>query len=813
MFPFLIFTCARNTGTTTKAVDYIDPDAAAVIKINHLSSFLDSLQNNEFLSLWEPTAPYQKMVRSSAFLKHLDSSAQGVLVLSKSKNDTTDFLYVSKNLNNIFGTDSLRANYAQNPEVSINDVTNYIVEDVPLFCRVDDQFLLVASSPETLENALYQKQQRTDTVFKKLFEISDMEKPASILINAQQYNPVFSHVLKEKDSTLLSNLSDWISFDMDIHANSLLLNGLSVHQDSSKRFLNLFRNTRPLPHTITSFAPITTNAILSFSFDNFAIFAENLQQYTASSKPIDSLFSAVEEIGLINIDKQQAVILNTYGSETMADYLGSIRKEVTDYQGTTLFALSKTDFLNTAFRPLINDFQARYATILENAFVFTETKETIQRIIGSYKRDATFDKGSLYKLLGKTTASAASIWYIADDREASNLAKDHLAPPLFQKLKTPKLSGYAYAAQVVSDGDLFHTSITIQNRTASTEEIGIRPLFTTKLESAIASTPQFTINHTNNRKEIVVQDQKNNLYLISSNGNIRWKKQLDSRIQGKIHQVDLFKNNRLQFAFTTSNKLWVLDRNGKEVAMLCKDFTGGEGELSPLAVFDYDKNSEYRFVLTQGTKIFMYDRKGKIVKGFKYTESKTPVVAAPKHIVIGKKDHLVFKLQDGTLKILNRRGEVRVKVSQKIAFSENEVYRHQNRFCITDKKGTLCQIGQNGKLTSTDLGLPPDHGIAATQNTFVSISDDVLTINDTEVLLELGVYTAPKIFEINKEIFIGVTDLQNKKVYLFSLRGEPMAGFPIEGIAVPDLSDIDGDQRLDMVTQKADSTLITYKIN
>ena len=66
------------------------------------------------------------------------------------------------------------------------------------------------------------------------------------------------------------------------------------------------------------------------------------------------------------------------------------------------------------------------------------------------------------------------------------------------------------------------------------------------------------------RKDIAVQDENNTLYLYSNSG-IYWKKQLSGKIQGAIQQVDLYKNGRLQMAFRTENRFYVLDRNGKVV--------------------------------------------------------------------------------------------------------------------------------------------------------------------------------------------------------------------------------------------------------
>ena len=43
------------------------------------------------------------------------------------------------------------------------------------------------------------------------------------------------------------------------------------------------------------------------------------------------------------------------------------------------------------------------------------------------------------------------------------------------------------------------------------------------------------------QKDIVVQDIKNQLYLISNQGVVRWKKKISAPIIGGVKQIDLFK--------------------------------------------------------------------------------------------------------------------------------------------------------------------------------------------------------------------------------------------------------------------------------
>ncbi len=377
-------------------------------------------------------------------------------------------------------------------------------------------------------------------------------------------------------------------------------------------------------------------------------------------------------------------------------------------------------------------------------------------------------------------------------------------------LKKVELTQYAFAAQMVADDGFYHTNLVIQRMEKENKNNTTSPLFSIQLDAEIATDPQFVTNHQTGKKEIVVQDQENNLYLISTDGKVLWKKALQSRIQGPIQQVDIYKNGRLQLAFTTDNQFLIIDRNGEEVNPFNQIYDGGN--LNPLAVFDYDGKKEYRFVVVQNNKVFMYDNSATVVKGFTYTTAGNTILDRPKHIRSGKRDYLVLKEETGDLKILDRVGNTRIKVSEKIDFSENEVYFYNDKFTLTDTKGVLYQIDESGKITKNNLNLNKDHGIDSSLKTLVVMNDNVLKIKDKEQSLELGLYTPPKIFILNDKLYVTVTDTQNQKVYLFDSNADPIPNFPVFGNSVIDMADIDKDGKLELVVKDLDNSLLVYKM-
>jgi len=460
-------------------------------------------------------------------------------------------------------------------------------------------------------------------------------------------------------------------------------------------------------------APLNTSAMLAFSIGDYASFAQQQDNYLDRLQKNDTVFNTVEEIGVLFLNNQKAVILNSYGTNNILTYLNSKSSSSIDYQGSEIKSLTKKNLISTAFTPLVKGFDSNFYTTIENAFVFAENKEVLQTIVSNQRNKATFDQTSVYKNAMQSLANESNMLFVANKSGIEALLKKNFSPKTFGVI--PK--NYSYAAQLVSDKGFYHTNVLISKTQKSIANNSVSPLFTLELDSDLA------------------------------------------------------------------------------------------------IVFDYDAKKEYRFVVTQGRNIFMYNNKGSIVNGFTYKKAASAIVSAPKHFKVGKKDFLVFQLENGTLKIRHRAGQERIKINEKINFSNNEVFLYKNKFSVTDSKGVLHQVDATGKMTKTNFNLNQDHGMYATSKTLVLMNDNILSIKGKKVELELGVYTTPKIFYIYDKIYVAVTDLQSQKIHLYDSQAKLIANFPVYGSSLIDMIDMDNDRKLELVTKDQENSLIVYKLN
>jgi hypothetical protein len=607
------------------------------------------------------------------------------------------------------------------------------------------------------------------------------------------------------------NFASWISLDLTLNDAEIVLNGIIQPNAKENHFLNLFNNTRPLTNKIYSMVPSEAQYVTSYSFDDFTLFSNNKVTNNLASTTVDSLFNTVEEIGLAEIDDEKILFLRTFGTATLLDYINEEKTTTEEYGGHEIWELNPSTNIFDPIEPLIGQTSFTYASIIENTFLFSQSKDLLQLALNNYKNGDVFNKTSLFNSAENDLSSSSSILTLSDFQGTVEILEESVSKTLGKTLGDSNLKNFVFGSQFIADDGFFHSNFLIKKITETAEKNTVTSAFEVQFDTELVTLPQFVTNHYNRKQELIVQDQENVLYLISNSGKILWKKQLEGTIQGKIQQVDLYKNGKLQLAFTTNNQFLILDRNGKEVEPFSMKFTGGN--LNPLAVFDYEGKKDYRFLVTQNEKVFMYNSKGNIVKGFKYDKAEVSISEAPQHFRIGKKDYLVFKLDNGQLKILNRVGNTRVAVKDKFSFSENTIKLYQNKFTFTTKQGVLVQIDTKGAIIRSNLKLTSDHGMDATSRTLAIMNDNVLRIRDKKVSLELGVYSKPTIFYLNDKIYVSVTDIQNQKIYLFDSQAVSIPNFPIFGSSIIDMADMDNDQKPELVLKDQENTLKVYKIN
>ena len=355
----------------------------------------------------------------------------------------------------------------------------------------------------------------------------------------------------------------------------------------------------------------------------------------------------------------------------------------------------------------------------------------------------------------------------------------------------------------------------------ASKENQTRAIWATQLEAPVLSEMCLVKNHYTQKWEIAVQDENLNLYLISSEGEILWKRKLQEAIIGSIRQIDLFKNNKLQLLFNTKSKLFLIDRKGRDVGaypMALKQNTS-----LPLSLFDYENKRNYRILLSCGKQHYMYDKNGKIINGWKLKKTKSKALYPAEHFVVGGRDYILLAEENGTLNILNRRGETRVKVKEKIDFSSNKLQvvkgksLTETRIIAIDKKGVQQNILFDGSIdNSIQFEFDQNIQYTYTKQHHILIEGEDLKVNGPQMNLlysfENESLSAAKLYNVENEYYLSITDTNTAEAYLFREPNEMVDGFPMYGITTGIAEDVNLDGKINFITAGESGILYNYAV-
>lgn len=798
----LIISCKNDTPKYSNLMTLVPNHATVVIKTTSIEGLKSVFKNNSLLSQFSGKTPVGHLNKKLDFLNHLKPSDDLLIAFGHDQMDSLQISVITKYHKDLF-------NFASTPNYSVETITlkdgsltKTTIEKEIIYSIVKDS-IVFASNDRSLTEAAFNKKD-PNPLLKELYQTTSNGESLSIFMNIKDKS--FQPELFFDQHLNKAQLSNYFLLDADLTQDQLRFDGITVAKDSSKSLINIFKNTFPQENRLPKICPPDSDGFLSFTFHSFKTFQENLSKFRKQDSIVsESLFESISEAGVIYKNDQQAVVLNSIDATNMNTFFGT-QNSIDTYRDISIYTFDKPEFFSDLFSPLITYRKATKFINIEDFFVFSDDMELLKEVIASYQNNATLATAHAFEDLMDDLSDESSLLAYANSNHLKQILNSN-----FETENTINADGFnASAIQFVYETDFAHVHAILQKNKKKSASNTVYEDVSVTLDADVLTNPQFVNNHTNNQMEVAVQDIGNNLYLISKDGKVQWKKQLDSKILGRIEQIDINKNGRLQLAFATQHQVYVLDRNGKDVGSFPLKFR--DQITQPLSVFDYDKNRDYRLMVTQGASVLLYNKQGKIVRGFNFKKAENTINTQPQHFRIDRKDYIVF-VQGNELEILSRVGKTRVNVKNNISFSDSGIYLYDNKFTTTTAKGDLVQIDENGKMSSSNLSLGEKHSITATSKTLVTLSENILHIKTNKVELDFGDYTPPKIFYVNDKIYVSVTDLQAKKVYLFDSLGKAIDNFPVYGNSTIDLDNIDKGKNPEFVTKGDQNGIIIYQIN
>ncbi|APD06252.1 hypothetical protein UJ101_00714 [Flavobacteriaceae bacterium UJ101] len=738
--------------------------------------------------------------------------------------------------------DRLKSNYKVSSMV-YDKVNLYALEKGKdrLYFAIHNNIFLLSEEKLLVEEGIRQLNADSSILsnedFKKIYEATDSNKDANIFIQYTDFNQLAKNYFKNANTKWMKFLADWSAIEIDFSSNNIELEGVTIANFVKASYGSIFKDLKANNKEILNQLPNTVAALVYISIDDYTTFSQNYERYLNTSQilfkkqknletykeynPIKEFTKWIgKEVVIAYLSEEDTKVFNElFIVESIDDIvakevLDKISNTVTDYRGFKINQIQYETILQDVFGNYVEELKKPVYTLIDNYVVFANSENSLKSYVNDVLLQNYFVKNNSNADFIKSFNSKGHVFAMGNGSEGIGLIKSFLdkekaADYSKNKKALSKIDHMGF--QINFDEHIGFTQCLItvnKNDSDSNSSKSVAQLWNQSFSGKLKQI-DLVRNHKTKEKELAIQDDTNTLYLVSNSGKKLWEKKLEEPILGKIHQMDIFKNGRLQLVFNTKSKLHVLDRNGKEVKpfpiKLSKPATAGCG------LFDYDKARNYRILIPQGATMTMYNQSGKVVTGFKYGMGKS-VNRMPKHIRIGGKDHIVTTATDGSVIILTRVGTSRANVAEKFSmkgdfnFIKDQIVfqTDDDKTVKIDFKGKISQSANASKDIMTRnfkngvLHLLNDEVIFKGKNT---IEHDLDEVND---------YTVD-FYEDTNHQFLIVIDNTLKQLLVIDENEKILNGFPVFGESKAQIYKEKGSYYL--ITQSSiDNSILYYKL-
>jgi hypothetical protein len=476
--------------------------------------------------------------------------------------------------------------------------------------------------------------------------------------------------------------------------------------------------------------------------------------------------------------------------------------------------------LGAAYAP----FQQPWWSVLGDVIVFAPTPEALRTAIDAWNDGRTLAEDARTNAWTERIASTAGRtmrWDVARYWQHFGTDMKAHASAAYQAEREAwqRFGGLAIQLSPAQHG---RTHITIGLEHAPVEQRSTGVHWSTPLPPGTTRKPDIVRNHTNNTREVLVQDGEHRIHLLGSSGKVLWNHPLDGPIMGEVHQIDRFKNGKLQLLFNTAGRIYLIDRNGKDVGGFPISLPAQA--TAPLAVFDYEGTKEYRVVVALADgQVLNYGMEGSITTGWEAPRLGAPATNAVRHLRIKNKDHLLVVDGNGKVKLLDRRGAERERTELELGMDAKVLHvapgleLNGTRIIWSDTSGTLHEAALNGKPNVLSTAGHNTLGHLGDDGAFdiVRISADSLSVtHGTKSLLtrSFGSALAADVYRyaLGTGAVYGVLIPEREHVTLVDDSGRELDGFPLRGATPFSIADLDLDGTLELVTVTADGHVVAY---
>ncbi len=507
----------------------------------------------------------------------------------------------------------------------------------------------------------------------------------------------------------LEHFADNAFLDIKFDEEAIYLNGFIHDSDTTFTFANCLKSQPPIPFTINTILPMRTISYAYVGIGDGKLFKQNLEQYAYSSSKdliedwdvlkktyqvdVDEVYQSIKgEVVLVEVlnrlksidkliyikpkDVEEGTKLFENISRNILEQDQELKRE--EYKDVDITFMGELDFPGMVFGEYFSGFEETYYSVIGDYIVVAETEQPIKSLINDLEDDEVWSRSLEKNYLVERYFADANFGYYVDLSRSITWLESNLSDEgkkILQQYKPFFKQIGMLSLQVSNENEQLFTSVTSvfegtipedkksQDKPLNTENpvaakvSNGKVVFEIFLDAPIIEKPSVVLNHVDKTREVLLLDSNFKLSLIAYNGELLWSYKLDGPIISEIEQVDVYKNQKLQYLFATKNKVYCIDRKGNDVEHYPYTVKHGEGDINTLSVIDYNGSKNYRVLVskTDGT-VVLYDISGTDLEGWNPKKFDSKLAQPGKHVRVRGKDFILIAEQN-KLHAFERRGD------------------------------------------------------------------------------------------------------------------------------------------------------------
>jgi len=655
-------------------------------------------------------------------------------------------------------------------------------------------------------------------------------------------NKIFSGKFNGTTSPFV-NFSKWTELDLSINDSEIMMGGFSMSENDNGKYIDLFKDQesgrflmdRVLPYWTGLFVCLNLSDISDFQ-KRYQILLErkekktyyrrksllsNLDKYSRKTflsefckiagrefalvyeaatpeKPLSNRFFVAE---VKNPSKAQELFLPLLERHAILKKSSLTQERIfcekSDGKNYYIYPFPESDFPELLFGKIFSATESNFMCFYKNYIIFSSQEKNLEKYISGLEEGKILSGNNNFENFNSRMSSRSCFYSYINTFHSYYLKDYYISENITGKTEGDKNSidnFYSLGWQFMPNSGTCLNNAYLKYGSDNQEKASL--IWKIKLDSVLEKRPQFVKNHTiTDNNEILIQDKKNNLYLIDQNGKKLWKKKLSEKIIGNIHQIDIYGNKKLQYLFNTKDQICLIDRTGKTVKPFPIPLK--YPATNEVSVLDYDNNRNFRFFIAdEKYNINVFDIIGNRVTGWKCRKTKTQVNYPIKYRKVGDMDYIFFHDRENTY-ILDRKGEKRIS-TEPFAHSDNPLLfipGEKPAIAITDMEGKIHLQYFNKEIKIIDFGMEfsSNHTFFANSakngestDFWIKDSNELYCFNEKEELIKKTLPDDLNLThdDMKDQMFTGLC-YSDKKVYLFNSLGTIIAGLPLTGDTAP----------------------------